>query len=209
MTDERAGMVGGLSVVTGCLLSMAYAWYARSQDDIVTYTMVIGTVTALFLAWASYGMPVEEDKAFDRGEWIVNSVLKSIGIIPMAGFMYYSIFVALSDLALFSFRLSSENANIVAPAVLATGFGILLYIVRVKQRFFYGVGEVSLGIVIAVSRAQHLTMNDELILAFLTASVFLIVRGFDNIDAAIKNKANNRILSWLHNLPKVEEKKTL
>lgn len=79
-----------------------------------------------------------------------------------------------------------------AFAVLATG--TTLYLVRLRLRFAYGLTEAVVGVALAVFRfLPDLFLNRSdlgLYVALLSASVYLVVRGADNMHQAWKEKSD-------------------
>ena len=72
--------------------------------------------------------------------------------------------------------------------LIAISMGLCLHFTRNTFRSFYGLAEALFGIYIAIKIAPdqtHFPKNTEIYVALMTASIFLIVRGFDNIQVGI------------------------
>jgi hypothetical protein len=66
----------------------------------------------------------------------------------------------------------------------------MFFFIRLKWRFVYGVSEACAGVVVASQRfyteaiVGHLSSAPPIVLAILTAGVYLVVRGADNMHQA-------------------------
>lgn len=197
-------MIGGISVIALSILPLIYALNTRSRDEYLYPSLIIGIVFVFIMILPYFRMGIK--KAFED-EWVLNFVIfKAVFLIPTAGLFYYSLFVSLYDLSIFIYKKSSGNLTIVVPTFSALALGIMLYKFRLKQRVLYGVSEIMVGVTVTVFHARtsypagHLD-NPELYIAILTAGIYLIVRGLDNIDQGIKSKSNNPLLRWLFGSP--------
>lgn len=68
--------------------------------------------------------------------------------------------------------------------------GMLLFAIRLKWRCLYGASEATVGVVVASQRFYHdvvatNTPTPFVVLAILTAGVYLVVRGADNIHQGL------------------------
>ncbi|MCO8590317.1 hypothetical protein [Burkholderia multivorans] len=108
-----------------------------------------------------------------------------------AGFAYYMIGAAIRDL--YWYLESPESGRV--PAVLATSVctfsvGCVLFVFRIKKRMMYGVTEILVGLVAASYRVTAsgagAYLHPEFYIVIITAGVYLVVRGMDNIHQAIK-----------------------
>jgi hypothetical protein len=79
---------------------------------------------------------------------------------------------------------TKQQAIIISVSV-ASAFGGLLYYMRFKIRAIYGFSEALVGLYIAGSRVAEnkaITISDpQFLIAYLTAAIYLVVRGLDNI----------------------------
>jgi|SRR5882672_3771276 len=80
--------------------------------------------------------------------------------------------------------------------------GGLLFWFRLRRRGLYGTTEALLGVLIAPTKyLGHTATDPDVWIALLTASVYLIVRGFDNIHQGVtgepKDPAAAKIASWI------------
>lgn len=71
--------------------------------------------------------------------------------------------------------------------IIVAGF---LFVFRQKFRFWYGLSESLCGIIVAISKSESsisAMLNPSYLLLILTASIYLIVRGFDNMHQGINS----------------------
>jgi hypothetical protein len=79
-----------------------------------------------------------------------------------------------------------QRLGITTIAVLVTVFaGIALFYFRLRWRSLYGITETVVGVLIASYRINTRGEFTELVLAVLTASIYLIVRGLDNVHQGL------------------------
>lgn len=96
-----------------------------------------------------------------------------------AAFVTYGLYVSAYDGIHYLTKLDS----IYHVAMSALIVGIALFFFRLHVRFWYGAVEVAVGVIVAMSVYQTNTGKDtsSLFLTVLTAGVYLIVRGLDNV----------------------------
>lgn len=177
-----------------------YTINTRNIDDYLYPWIVISVIFVILITIISYQMPETNNPNDDWSQ--IGSIFKGIIISPIAGILYYSLLVVLYDVLLFVYKRSIENPTIIVPATAAMILGILLFKFRAKQRILYGITEIIAGLTVATSRVHSEFSSDhpynmELYIAVLTAGIYLVVRGLDNIDVGIKDKSNIKILKWL------------
>lgn len=201
-TKDYWGYLGILIFILMAVCPIVYSATHRSYEELKFYSLLIGgTAYTLIVGFYVVGAGIKH--AFDDEEqFLINFTLQAIALIPLGGFFYYSLFLVIHDVSIFLYEVSNPHLNIILPALITLIFGITLYIVRLKQRLFYGLSEVLVGVVVAVSQARNKTMetgleNPQLYLAILTAGVYLVVRGLDNMNEGIKNKSSSTFLKKL------------
>lgn len=77
-------------------------------------------------------------------------------------------------------------------AIFTLLLGLLFFWFRVNYRFYYGLSEILCGMVIASYKGFPLlvgsmNVNPDFLFAMLTAGVYLVVRGCDNVQQSMKN----------------------
>lgn len=112
----------------------------------------------------------------------------------LMGCMFYFISVIITDfenliIKIFDFDLSNE---ILFPIIILIMLivGLFLFYFRFYYRFVYGITETIVGLIIAVVKVSSNEQVDNInfFIAVLTASLFLIVRGFDNIHQGLNKE---------------------
>jgi hypothetical protein len=185
----------GLTVYLGTLLSsVGYAIYARSLDSWLEYTPWIAGIQIVLLQirlTAHWGMTETDPFAF----WTLKKMVALWVLIPTAAIamtvLLYSIGVSVKDLYL----LITSPAYSRPTALVGIGLGtlvagLILFYFRLSMRCIYGLTEAMTGITVAVHRVSSETipaasLSSGLYLAILTAGVYLVVRGLDNIHIGL------------------------
>ena len=176
-------------------IPVAYGINARSLNDYLTHGLTISLYC--FLLLAAWLLTTRMRLAIERGRWPPPVSGKNYLIFfagnaafsLLLGVLFYSAGVSAVDLYDWVFRLSpmqnrSQFIGLAGAVILALG-GLFFWI-RLKARFMYGVVEASMGITFAVHRLsaeQQLGLPSDtgFYLAMLTAGIYLVVRGFDNM----------------------------
>lgn len=87
-------------------------------------------------------------------------------------------------------------------------FGLLFFLIRTIWRVTYGISEIIAGVCIASYRAFGtkewlISVNMDLYLVVLTAGVYLVVRGLDNVSQGIKQSNDPMVRAWRWLKPRV------
>lgn len=98
--------------------------------------------------------------------------------------------------------LFSFGDNYALTVAVALAVGCVLFFLRLHWRGVYGLLEVVIGIGIAAHKLPSqdlasMSAAGDVLLAFLTAGVFLVVRGLDNIYQGLTGTDPDPVLSWL------------
>jgi hypothetical protein len=140
-------------------------------------------------------------------------VLFLVFIAAFYGFLFYAVGVSLKEMALRSYAWLSElrgpvpwsrasTTALVTMILLATagvlGFGAGLFWFRLKWRALYDLIEVMVGVLIAVvnivdSPPEVPPDDPSFVLVLLTASVYLVVRGLDNVHQGSEQPSMNPV----------------
>lgn len=159
---------------------------------------IIGTLPSLF------GPPTrgpDEDK--DRFEDVEHSYYRALVFgPPLSGVFGLLIYLSISfivDLVVLSYNVAHSNIKIILPAVLTITIGFLLFQFRQRQRVLYGISEVFVGTIAGILHSGNINQIDDpkYLLALLSASIYLVVRGLDNINVGLKDKNNNKLLKMI------------
>lgn len=185
--DEGSGisMAAQLLLIALMLASIVYSISSRTFDDFKKYVsyiiIALSVISAVVLL--VYILRNKLDKLFFR-ILLLGMILVPIAFF-VAGITYYSAFVSLKDLFFWILSPSfTKGVSMTLTALLTLAVSLVLFYFRLKARSIYGLTEAAVGLVVEANRAT--TQTDEITssgfyLAILTASVYLVVRGFDNI----------------------------
>ena len=204
---QQVGMPRG-ALILPLLLLVLFAWaiihtaQTRSSQDFLRYSlgisvlMLIASIVFVVIEWRN------DEKRNPGGPTEFN--LQPFLAVPLAGPMYYSIAASLKDICLWllSPKLSGTEA-VVWAVVFTVVLGAILFTVRLRYRSCYGVVETLTGLVVAAQRvaiataipaaATTLTRDPAFFLTILTAAVYLVVRGFDNIHQGLTKEPFDRV----------------
>jgi hypothetical protein len=203
---------------------VAGAWtiYSRSFESIYKYGGRLALpmfVISLFFIFIAYGF-IQDQR--DQG-WQLTPA-KVIGIIGLAviasvfaGFFYYSIGVAFKDTYNWITALTlsrDQRLAVVGLFILTVGSG--LFLLRLRFRSLYGLTEVIAGVFVGTLKISPgaskpvpeistmiSTLTTDAYVAVLTAGIYLVVRGLDNVHHGIfKDPASDlvvrKLVDWLN-----------
>ena len=162
-----------------------YAIFNRTSQDFMKYSFYISGVTAIiFLSIRIFYFFKKGISKPTKGDlFMLISVLIALVLI---GPTYYAVGVAIKDLYFWiqSPKITKEwSIPIVLGITVSVGF--FLFYFRLRARSIYGLTEAIVGLAIAMQKtsienSEELTKSS-FYLAILTASIYLFVRGLDNI----------------------------
>lgn len=162
-----------------------------TRDFVITFWFLAALSTPV-LAWMVWGAADFKGFAYF---WSVVIVILTIPLFgwemelasgdsstPYGRCSTHFLFVALR-------RLEGRVWPVVATCSLTALIRTLFFFFRLKRRFFYGLTESAAGIAIAGHRitqesAAGVPVDTTFYIAILTAGVYLVVRGFDNMHQA-------------------------
>jgi hypothetical protein len=177
--------------------------YHRTVADFIEYSTQIAVIQGffvyyrIFLWWRIAARPKFRLKLL-----LLMIVVLPFGLILLS-ILYYALWAGLKESY---FQIES----LIPSKIFATGFtviavilvGYLLFQFRMAARFCYGLTEAVVGVIVAVSRIPFqirdpASWDTGTYLAMLTAGVYLLVRGFDNMYVGLKPDSYDRILKYL------------
>lgn len=173
-----------------CILgAVIYTVITRSQADFWRYSFIVGGVVGIFLTFGALAIWYET-----RAKLSPTEILGGLLVIPVlaivGGAMYYSLAAALKAVFFWARDPSSVSWKMAFAGFLVLAFGSMLFYFRLRLRSVYGATEALVGIFIGMQRllgssTNPTGLNLDLFLPLLTASVYLVVRGFDNVHKGI------------------------
>ena len=120
------------------------------------------------------------------------------------GPIYNSLGIVFYDIPTFFERLLNLPKNLITPItvlIILLG-GVSLFYFRKRYRLSYGISECALGLIIGVEKTTEQNIDNfasyDFYLVILTASLFLVVRGFDNIYHALTKEPLNPFLEKIN-----------
>lgn len=183
-------------LVAGAVL---YAIFHRTAQEFLDESFPI----AAFLAIISYGFFVMRWSIFGLPKVSIHFFLLPVLYLPVvigvATVVYYGIGVAFRDGYVWLQHQSPPRAlYVMLVGILVVVIGYALFLFRLHARFFFGLTEALVGMLIALrnvpANADPVFWSSDIFVVMLTAGVFLIVRGFDNMHTGLKSEPGDAIL---------------
>jgi hypothetical protein len=137
--------------------------------------------------------------------WIMQVLFAPL-IAALLSFFCYSIAVLLKDLFLWLRDPNTLSWRATAASLLVLLIGASLFYFRLRFRTIYGTSEVLIGVGIAMQRVVGtpkgaVALTTDVFLALLSASIYLVVRGCDNIHRGLTKEPLDplatAIVKWL------------
>ncbi|QDL37698.1 hypothetical protein [Rhodoferax sediminis] len=176
-----------------------YAIFHRTPQEFLGETFPI----AAFLAFISYSFFVMRWSLFGHPKLNVHLFLLPILYLPILIFvltvMYWGIWVAMRDSYVWLEHQSPPRGFFVALiGVLVVVVGYILFLLRLRARFFFGLTEALTGLLIALhnvpANADPVLWSSQIFLVILTGGVLLVVQGFDNMRTGLKSESRDGFL---------------
>lgn len=191
------------------VVSVIYSAIVRTLDDVITYAAIPSAVFCIIIALLGTSLIVSGPRKSDVWTGVFLVVMSPIAATSCAVF-YYLLLAAQWDLAMwFIDRWTLEISSILATATVTLLIGSGLFYFRLKARCIYGLTEAMVGLSIAgykfveIGSAQALR-DPNFFVVILTAGVYLVVRGFDNIHQGLTkepvDKLAMKVLIWWKSL---------
>lgn len=180
------------------IASVIYTLTTKKFEDYKYIALLIGAIFTLIGADASKPRKLSECESKEEYEEDLdrfsNFLLAAVPYALFSGVFFYSILISVIDTFKFLYGLSSSNLRIVLPAILSIFLGYILFLFRLHHRIMYGLSEIIVGVMAGVLHTSNVVKfdNPEFYLAVLSASIYLIVRGFDNISIGRKDSSSSR-----------------
>jgi hypothetical protein len=195
MVENKQKKRTEIPLLVSILISLFVIWAlthtvrTRPIEDVIKYSSYIIAVASIifisiFIAFAIQSGISKPTKA---------DLLVYFGIVVMIiiiGPIYYSIGASLKDLYFWiqSPELSKRGA-IILTLIITLILGLTLFYFRLRARSIYGITEAAVGLTVAANKISledsHTVISSNFYLAMLTASVYLVVRGLDNIHQGL------------------------
>lgn len=194
------------------IISIAFALGAHTKIALLysSWGAIISTVGALaFLALKAIR---QETRPNMKDIWVTLFCASFLGCVTVL--FYYGIGIAVYDA--YNFATSpyfSKTSSVIVVGLATLVSGVSLFLVRLKFRCLYGISEAFVGVIVASQRFYSDALlptshapTPFIVLAILTAGVYLVVRGADNIHQGLtkepKDPIAEKILLLLSNFGK-------
>lgn len=199
------------ALVLVCLPSIVYVPFAKQRRELlitasaVSFGFFLLMLISAILTFRRDGLR-QIIKAI-RDSWFVFL----LAFLP--SIFAYSVLVAFLDLQTWIATLSGTSLRATTTAALVLFLGATCFLLRLHARVLYGLAEVVVGVTVAlrridISKIGQVATDPELALALLTASIYLIVRGFDNIHQGLTREPKDAISQvfwrWLLEVARVK-----
>lgn len=197
----------GFYVAVPAGLATGYSIATRTPEDFLAYPLIgAGWLYAVIAAWMFLNFSRKPPKArsnqLSAQRWFLY-IVAAPAISVVVALIYYGVGVALKDFYLWAIR----PANRLHTALFVLGFaaiavGAVLFMFRLRLRFAYGFTESVVGLVVAVSKLSEdlsakAALSANTYIVVLTAGVYLMVRGFDNMHTGLTKDPVDPFIKWL------------
>ena len=188
-----------LSLVIAAICSiflLVYTLFNRLFVEFLIYSILIDL--GIFSVFAIFYYKFIKSKINIITSDVIRNLYFAI-YFALFGPLYYSIGVFLTDLPKFKSQIDISSDLLIPLTVLVMLIiGLAIFYFRQHYKCIYGMTEVTVGVVIAANKIaptkDFANLSSEFYLALLTASLFLIVRGFDNIYLGLTKEPTDRLL---------------
>lgn len=206
-------LVPTIPAIALLLVCVVHVFRSRSLGDIGKNSLLVGVFLAILGialglrdaikdARTRYAKTVEQTGS--ETVFLVAGIVVGIGSgMFVLGLSFYSCGVGLIDLIewITKTQFFRESAGTLLAEVFVIVAGILLFWFRLRHRSFYGLTEALVGLSIAAQKVhqqgfQNLPRTD-VALVLLTASVYLFVRGLDNVHQGIYGRDKDPWMVWM------------
>jgi glucan phosphoethanolaminetransferase (alkaline phosphatase superfamily) len=174
---------------------MAYALFTRTVADIEAYALpafvtlvACYQIAGLLLQLSTRRLPDLWDIvywAFGTTIFIAGYVLVIYGVVAIAVDVWIWLQAFWAELD----PLANQTQFTVVTGLMTVTAGSLFFRFRLKQRFLYGLTEACVGVIVGMHRVtleqwSGVPKSTGFYLALLTAGIYLVVRGLDNMHQA-------------------------
>lgn len=171
------------------LWAFIHAIRNRTAADFWNYSTSIAVVLGVIAAGIGMVAWFVERPVLTRKD-LLGIVLSVIIVIPLMSVTYYAIGASLKDLFLKVRDTGELSWRAVGASLLVLVAGSLLFLFRLRLRSLYGATEAFVGVAVAMQKVMSAPStvsptSPDILIALLTASVYLVVRGFDNVHQGL------------------------
>ncbi|MDH4450784.1 MAG: hypothetical protein QE265_09360 [Rhodoferax sp.] len=192
-TITRDRILAYLALVALVAVAVAITAYSFLTRTLSEFLLAIPTLLAFY---AIFALKLVIDKRVETSA-LTPSKFNYFGfgyvfVLFGAAFVTFGLYTTVRDGIYYLTKLDS----VYLVAISALLVGIALFFIRLHVRFWYGAVEVAVGVFVAISVYQSNAGKPatSLLLGVLTAGVYLIVRGLDNVHQGWATDKLNKLI---------------
>jgi hypothetical protein len=175
--------VFGILVIT--LLGLCTAYAAASRGWWQIFKAFTPWIAFVILAFAGAGVNTASSTFWRRVESSFQFIAVVLGFVGCGTVLFFIVGPSLEDLYTWISKLDSAGKRTLVGTVILVAVGTGLFWFRLMWRSTYGATEALVGVLVGIQRLMSAPDNwatdRETFVVLLTASVYLIVRGLDNV----------------------------
>lgn len=191
-------------VVAGA--SLSWAAFHRHWSDFLLYSYVAALPLGAVFMFGEGHFYLDDAPTAAARRLVVLKLLIPVPLVAVfmapIGAVLYSFVASMVDITQWLATEASQKGKSPAYAVTVTGLlGIMFFVFRLRYRCVYGLSEAIVGLMVArnlVSASARTESEVALYFAMLTAGVYLVVRGLDNVHQGWKARSDP-VASWFLN----------
>lgn len=198
-TKESLPGIGQIALLLIGFLSILYTFLNR-RVEIIFKGAVYVSITILLIMFFTLLIIYLSDRSI---KFRTENFFSSLGIILLLGLTFYSFGTILEDLSNYkNLEFLNFHRNWLIPLAATSIFvcGLILFYFRFYIKSIYGLMEVIVGIFIGTAKISenfYKVDTPDFYLIILTASLYLIVRGLDNLYHGLIKDSNDLIAKKL------------
>lgn len=175
------------------IITIIHLFIARSLDDILRFSFYIAIPMIIIYGIIFINLLLKKElKKISLG-----LIFFSLPIIGILAISYYALAVTINEV--YNWLMSpifTEKTQISLVLITTLILGIGFFYFRLKFRVFYGIIELTFGLLIALNKVTQLNIENldtNLIMTYITASIYLVVRGLDNIHQGVTKEPIDKL----------------
>lgn len=206
ITPFRPSARRGFLLLLVLVASIAYAAVQRQWSELLLFSYIAALPLAVAFMLREGQIYREEAKTSFEMAVVIAKLVTPVPVVAILftplGAMFYGIAAAFTDVFIWvALQLSGSGRSAALGVGVTALLGAVFFAFRLKFRFLYGMTEAVAGLAVAGHRVGFATPsepgeNAALVLAVLTAGVYLVVRGLDNAHQAWTSKTD-LALNWV------------
>ena len=193
----------GFLILVLLLVCISYLVVHRHWTEVLLYSVLTSFPLGIHLARVEGRHYFEPSQTFGQRlllstKLLLPGVFFAVLLIPVSVGIYGAASALFDGFQWVALALSDRTRSTAFVVIVTGAVGLALFGIRVKWRVVYGLTEAVVGLLVAGHRvnANGVTSADmALVLAILTAGVYLVVRGLDNVHQGWKSETDP-IAKW-------------